>query len=287
MYATDCVRLGHTWLQGRLKYIYTSPDKSIGECIGYYENGGMKFHYTVVNEKLHGAGRTYYENGRLEKEEFYNNDLLDGPRRYWYPSGELSMESFYKQGMFHGSRKEWHRNGKLKRQQLYVDDRATGVWCEWYDDGTLKEEVSYRDGLRHGVLKQWGPDGKIRSKKKYIRGVLISGTLNKLINSGELSAQYILSICNIAIRRVCLEEFGYARFLTQVPHQVLDKGGDQELVKINWHKREEPIFLLKVKCPSTGAFYTLRVPPLMQRVRQAVAWTFGVKEGEYAPQLET
>ena len=38
-----------------------------------------------------------------------------------------------------------------------------------------------------------------------------------------------------------------------------------------------------------GSFkdYFLRVPPNMERARQAVAWTFDKAENEYAPCLET
>ncbi|MBI1784433.1 hypothetical protein HYR69_04750 [Candidatus Sumerlaeota bacterium] len=41
---------------------------------------------------------------------------------------------------------------------------------------------------------------------------------------------------------------------------------------------DEPIQLLKVECPSTGAAYILRVPPEMTRCEQARAWTMGDEE---------
>ena len=124
-------------------------------------------------------------------------------------------------------------------------------------------------------------------KQIYVRGVRISGDLNNLINSGKVTAKLILRIGNTAVRRICLEEFGYGRFLAQLPHKILDRNGEYELVKIDWHKREEPVYLVKVKCPSTGAFYTLRVPPAMKTVKEAVAWTFGVSEDQYQPEAET
>ena len=287
MLATNLAKIGHSWLEGRLKYVYTSPDRSTGECLGSYENGAVRFRYEILNDELHGIGQIYYENGQIETEEHYCHGRLDGLRRSWYPTGELCRETSYRQGMLHGSRKEWHRNGKLRCHEPYINDRASGIWTEWYEDGSVKQEATYKDGLRHGVLKFRSPDGKTKSKKIYIRGVPISGKLNDLINSGELSAERILSIRNTAVRRVCLEEFGYARFLAQVPHQIIDKDGDQELVKIAWYKREEPLVLVKVRCSSSGVFYTLRVPPTMQRVRQAIAWTFGVNEKEYLPNQET
>jgi hypothetical protein len=72
-----------------------------------------------------------------------------------------------------------------------------------------------------------------------------------------------------------------------MPHEVLHQDGNCELVRIDWHQREKSIFLVKVKCPSTGAFYTLRVPPATKTVKAGVAWTFGVKAIEYSPNVET
>ena len=115
----------------------------------------------------------------------------------------------------------------------------------------------------------------------------MTGDLGERIEKGNLTAKLILRIANTAVRRICLEEFGYARFLAELPHQILDRSGEYELVKIDWHKREEPIYLVKVKCPSTGAFYTLRVPATMKTVKEAIAWTFDVNEGEYLPEVET
>jgi hypothetical protein len=49
----------------------------------------------------------------------------------------------------------------------------------------------------------------------------------------------------------------------------------------------EDIMLLKVKCPSTGAYYVLRVPPTMERCQQALAWTFDMPEKAYKLEMET
>ena len=102
-----------------------------------------------------------------------------------------------------------------------------------------------------------------------------------------MTAHHVLKMRNTAVRRMCLEELGYARFFSQIEHELLDRDGEYELVKINWHKREESICLVKVKCPSTGAFYTLRVPPAMETIKEVIAWTFQIKEKDYQPALET
>jgi hypothetical protein len=106
------------------------------------------------------------------------------------------------------------------------------------------------------------------------------------IKTGKFQAKDIIKIRNVAARRLLLEEFGYERFLAQLEHAILDVDGDNELVKIDWRKDEEPVHLVKVRCPSTGAFYALRVPPRMKTVKQAIAWTFRMKKDEYSPVQE-
>ena len=108
-----------------------------------------------------------------------------------------------------------------------------------------------------------------------------------VLTSGKLTAKDIINTRNAAVRRICLEELGYERFLFQVGGTVIDKDGDQDLVQVDWHKSEEPIYLVKVKCPSIGVFYTLRVSPNVKTVKEAIAWTFRMKPKDYSPQIET
>ena len=279
-------------LNGKFKYQYSAASY-IGEVIGYYDSGAIRFRYPLMSGSLHGAGRTWYENGALLSEESFLFGRQDGRKRVWYPDGTLKFEASYKFGCRDGECKEWYENGKLRRQCAYVPDRIGsshilhGMLTEWYPSGKLRLQANYAFGVLHGTHREWKEDGSLADKRTYVRGVRISGELSRHIDNRTLAANHILKITNSAVRRICLEELGYGRFLSQVPHEVADKDGEYELVKIDWHKREEPIFLVKVKCPSTGAFYTLRVPPAMKTVKEAVAWTFGLKGSEYSPEAET
>jgi len=275
--------LGHVWLQGRLKCIYTEPDRKNGETVGYYKNGALRFKYPMGNGDLHGTGQTWYEDGTLQGEEQYYNGQLHGVSRQYYPDGQLVSEANYRNGLYHGSKKEWHKNGELKSAKPYIHDRLHGAWIEWYENSALKMQMNFVDGLRNGFYKKWDTEGKLISKLIYVRNTKITNRLHALINDKELTAQDILKIRNSAVRRICLEELGYARFLSQIEHEIIDKDGEYELVRVDWHKREESICLVKVKCSSTGAYYTLRVPPHMETVKQAVAWTFHMKKNEYNP----
>ena len=151
----------------------------------------------------------------------------------------------------------------------------------------LFRQCNYQNGRLHGTSKEWDGAGKLRSSGVYVRGLKVPAKIAGLITTGELAAHDILEVKNIEVRRLCLETLGYARFLSQMEHTILDKDGDSELVRIDWHKKEEPMCLVKVRCPSTGAFYALRVPPSTRTIREAIAWTFEMKDGEYRPELET
>lgn len=250
-------------LDGKLKCQYYANGEELGEAVGYYDNGQLRFKYPLVRGEISGMGRIYFKNGSLCAEEHF---LV---------------------GLRHGEYKEWFESGRQKHRREYVQGMLHGACAEWYPNGRLKHRITYRLDRLHGICVFWDEQGKLIGRRIYVRGVRISGDLHERIEKGTLSARLILRIANAAIRRICLEELGYSRFLAQLPHEILDRSGEYELIKIDWHKREEPIYLVKVKCPSTGAFYTLRVPPGMMTVKEAVAWTFNLTPIEYMPELET
>jgi len=281
-------------LNGKLKcQYYNNSGVVVGEAVGYYDNGTARFIYPLAKGSLSGTGKTWYEDGSLQGEETFRNGLHHGKKREWYPDGVLRLEVNYEFGHLCGEYREWYENGNPKLKCEYSAYTANvslgsrhGDFIEWYPDGKLKTRATYRADRLHGVCREWTETGAMH-KQIYVSDVRVSGDLGRLINSGKLTAKHILGVTNAAVRRVCLEELGYGRFLSQLPHEILDRSGEYELVKIDWHKREEPIYLVKVKCPSTGAFYTLRIPPDMKTVKEAVAWTFDVSADQYQPEIET
>jgi antitoxin component YwqK of YwqJK toxin-antitoxin module len=296
-------------LEGRIAHIAVQPGGFTG-VIGHYRNGNLHFNYPMSNGKFHGLCRVWHENGILAVEENYEYGQHMGWRRAWYPSGKIESESFYGQegvegtvsewyqdevlksqihylkGKGEGPQQEWHKNGTLKCQSLYIRGILNGMKTVWYPSGKINSQSPFVNGLLHGARRVWDEDGQLISKTLYIRGVLANPEIQNLlsqIKTGEFQARDIIKIRNVAARRIILEEFGYERFLAQLEHEILDVDGDSELVRIDWRKDEEPVYLVKVKCPSTGVFYALRVPPRMKTVKQSVAWTFGMKKNEYNP----
>lgn len=96
---------------------------------------------------------------------------------------------------------------------------------------------------------------------------------------------------NAEVRRVLIERFGLDNYLKE--GMVLKVHQDQcgALYRMNL-RGDEPILVVRVvnsTAEPDGTFneYFLRVPPEMIRARQAVAWTFGLTEEEYAPLIQT
>jgi len=191
------------------------------------------------------------------------------------------------EGQFHGLCRTWYDNGQLRSEENYERGDITGIKREWYSTGRIKCMAKYFRGFLDGITTYWDEDGKISRKQVYARGAPIGGRINAILVSGKLTAKDVMETKNSAVRRICLEELGYERFLSQVGGTVIDRDGHQELIQVQWHKSEEPICLVKVKCASLGVFYTLRVPPGVKTVKEAVAWTFDIKPGDYSPQMET
>ena len=96
---------------------------------------------------------------------------------------------------------------------------------------------------------------------------------------------------NVAVRRAMIERYGPERFLTESGAAEIhrDDFGTLFCMAI---PEDEPLVMVKVvnSTPEPdGSFkdYFLRVPPTMERAREAVAWTFGKTEADYAPVSET
>jgi hypothetical protein len=111
------------------------------------------------------------------------------------------------------------------------------------------------------------------------------------IESANLTINKIHAENNIESRRVMIERFGIARYITESGAVIInqDKWGTLYCQSV---RGDEPILVLKVTNATAepdGTFreYFLRVPPQTMTAREAVAWTFGMDEKDYHPDEET
>lgn len=298
--------------KGNLRFKYPIADGRFdGVCRAWHENGVLQLEEIYCNGALEGERKEWHLNGLLKSHSQYKNGMLDGEACEWYENGCMASKKAYSLGVLAGGVAAWHENGTMAMEAFFRDGNRHGIFSSWdekgnlasrkdyvrgqlngrtvyfYSNGNVRREENYSWGRRNGRFTKWSEEGIVTERRIYVNNVRILQRIQNLIDSGELNAQHILEIRNSEVRRVCLEELGYSRFLSQLAHTIIDRDGENELVRIDWHQREEPIYLVKVKCPSTEVFYALRVPPRMLTVKEAIAWTFQLDENKYEPEEES
>lgn len=91
-----------------------------------------------------------------------------------------------------------------------------------------------------------------------------------------ITADMALKEENAEVRRVMIERMGMERFISESGAELIHRHERGELFSIDLPGDPERVLRsVRVKDPSTGREYFLRVPPTIKRADDAVAWTFG------------
>lgn len=109
----------------------------------------------------------------------------------------------------------------------------------------------------------------------------------KLRSGAPITPQEVISCENQTLKHRALVACGYERFVAEVGATTIDVDGEGSLLRIEPGGTGRPIMFVYVKDATGDKRYLLRVPPTMSRVREAIAWTFGMREREYKPIVET
>ncbi|MCP2726915.1 DUF6745 domain-containing protein [Limnofasciculus baicalensis] len=105
-----------------------------------------------------------------------------------------------------------------------------------------------------------------------------------MLHSHQWEAKWILEEKNAEVRRLLIETIGYGRICQELQAQQLDVYEEYTLLKID-NVDVEPMYLLKMICPSTRHIHALRVPPNMNSAREAICWVnWGTHPEEFAIQ---
>jgi hypothetical protein len=110
-------------------------------------------------------------------------------------------------------------------------------------------------------------------------------------NPENISVADIEAERNAEVRRVKIERFGMGRYLAAAGAIEIHRD-DYGILYRKEVAGEEPLLTVKVVNATPdpdGRFrdYFLRVPPTVKTAQEAVAWTFGKSQDEYAPAKET
>ena len=133
--------------------------------------------------------------------------------------------------------------------------------------------VVYKDGF---VMHRW-------------RGVAIPAEFAQTL--ATLTADTIRHERNAELRRIMLEHYGNERYIIDSGAQPIqqDEAGKLWVIML---PGDEALRMVEVvnstpEPDGTSRTYWLRVPPHVRTAKEAVAWTFGLTEEEYEPQIQT
>ncbi|MEP0755719.1 hypothetical protein NDA03_26410 [Trichocoleus sp. Lan] len=90
--------------------------------------------------------------------------------------------------------------------------------------------------------------------------------------SESWKSEWLLEESNAEFRRVLIQGIGYERIVQDLEAVEIDTWREYSLLKIEADIDVEPIYLLKMTCPSTNHIHVLRTPPDITSAREAIAW---------------
>jgi uncharacterized protein DUF6745 len=120
-------------------------------------------------------------------------------------------------------------------------------------------------------------------------GVLVPAFV--VVRPDWITAHHIETESNAEVRRVMIERMGYEKYILESGAQLIHSDETGALYRKELPD-DEPLMAVHVlnSTPEPDGSvkrYMLRVPPNVERARQAVAWTFDVPEEDYQPLVET
>jgi hypothetical protein len=93
-----------------------------------------------------------------------------------------------------------------------------------------------------------------------------------LTTAEMLSPETVLAETNADIRRELIRKVGVERMLAKLPHKVLEKRGNYELLSIRLSDEVRDARYLKMINPSVGCFHVEGVAPECKTVNESLNW---------------
>jgi len=103
-----------------------------------------------------------------------------------------------------------------------------------------------------------------------------------LLHPHRWQSRWLLTEENAELRRVLIQGIGYSRICQELQAIELDSWREYSLLRIDNDIDIEPIYLLKMTCPSTNYIHATRIPPDLSTAREAITWiNWGVDPEEF------
>lgn len=269
------------------------------------------------HRKIHtvfGEFRKTFLRGKLKREEYYERDwrikwkglflrevCKDHILERYASGGSLSREIVYwKNGKLMYSLGKGNKNIQIFNKdgslmaKIYLN-KGLSIYSGRYNlhlnlkeikrlEFTFSGEWYYQLYNAQGNIRSWlkgkgiRPEEGVKNGRKlyFLRGIQVP----KKVIAGSYDANYILSYPNATIRSEMLKSYGIERVVKELQGETIEKNEEYELLKFPVPKGAEPdniMKVLKMKCPSTKVYYTLRVSPECQNIHEAINWINGLE----------
>ncbi|MDE1834920.1 MAG: hypothetical protein KGH64_06305, partial [Candidatus Micrarchaeota archaeon] len=186
----------------------------------------------------------------------------------------------------------------------YIAFAKAGIWTSTFFENmvfvcTLPTKIIKNERGRLHSLKEPAVQWKNGEEYFFINGVNFKKELWLRVSNKEITAKEAIQLENAEQRRAVIEIIGSeiilremnAKLIEKVQIKIKDKQRSYELYEVEGLNDDErnPARYVKVPDFSTDRDYFLRVPyqEATRSCKGAVAWTFGIEEKDYAPQIES
>lgn len=173
-----------------------------------------------------------------------------------------------------------------KVKGMWETAKHCGMWCAYKDIAivTPKPSVIALDN-ENRLHAEGKPSVVYEGFHIYAyHGVRLPEKYGK-IHPSKWQPKWLLEEDNAELRRVLIQGIGYDRICQELNAVELDAWQNYFLLGIEENVDVEPIYLLKMICPSTGYIHMLRVPPDVNSAREAIRWVNGgIDPEEFAVQ---
>jgi antitoxin component YwqK of YwqJK toxin-antitoxin module len=172
-----------TWVNGKLmayKYYDKSGaviadakrQKGAFDFVGHFANGAKASQGRYRDgEGKEGEWTYFWEDGSLRSHEVLVEDKLEGRVDNYFRNGALSGSSTYKDGDETGPFCIYYANGAKQEEGTRIKGELDGVHLYYRADGSLENREFYQQGELQGVQYSYDPDGRVIDKTWYDHGI--------------------------------------------------------------------------------------------------------------------
>ncbi len=296
---------------GQIKY--TIKDGNVVKVIRHHTRGEKtvlvygKYFRRYKHGKLIEESKYRYDTAMLTSGRFYWKLSKDGIIEKHSSGGSMSREKlYYKNGQLKYDIGKGNKNIVIydKNGNVLIKIHCNGISLSSYGSSTaidikaiLNLNTIFSGNFRYEIYKngkvwKWikGEVGRFkegyigRNKLYFIGGIKVE----KKVATGNYNSVYAINYPNVTVRAEMIKHIGYGKIVTELGGHSLEKRDGYELIEFPLPKEKEPsnpyirgndtvLKVLKMLCPSTKVYYTLRVPPQCKNIAEALNWTYGVE----------